>query len=568
MVNRTGHPAAMPDPAVPAVRPPNRRELKVWHTNTAGDVDFSFDFATLRMAHPFQILFANFFEEKTAPLGSWASPVTARSHIYAVRRFARFCNESERHVQSIEALTPGVLNDLQLSWKAKSIFDQMARMLRDQPGLPEKSREILYRRSKKTVARHGSYDPSEIAYVRSKIESMLAEVEDRVVPAAARLRSAVVSSPELAHIVSEVTNDPWLPPMALNRTLNDYRESIITLNGVDETFQSLIPSLFVTKKEVTVMVLAMILEYGWNLSSVVELAAPKPFADPDEASTGQYQLTLEKRRRGGRLQFETRTVPYRNRLRGQDLITRILAITATTRRAAAMFGEAPNRLFVFRAGNAAAGESAFRNLRHFSVQDLERSMPELRGLLSPLRIRKTVNVMEQKLPNQNSDAVHLTRYVLPDKNARRAAAPAIVSGLQNALKTATAGYEGKFAAYGSANPTSETAVASCRDLKHSPIQPDNGPCTSPVLLCLSCPNAVLNPEHLPRVTLLHAALSEVRSAEDPETWNHTWKPTFERLEDIRLNYPTQGEWTKASGHVTTLDREMLPLILGGEFDVR
>ena len=46
----------------------------------------------------------------------------------------------------------------------------------------------------------------------------------------------------------------------------------------------------------------------------------------------------------------------------------------------------------------------------------------------------------------------------------------------------------------------DTATAACLDIMHSPHDIDaGGPCTASFLTCITCPNAVVTPDHVPRI---------------------------------------------------------------------
>lgn len=559
MANRTGR---RPVPAVvqKSKRPALLVGMRVATRTGMPGGEFEYDFSNLACAEPLQRMYAEAFARKLAPGGGWRSPATATSRLNDVRRFAQFCGDYTPEIRTIEAVSVAVLNEFALLTTIGRAMAAAA-IFREEPNLPRLSRDWAHRRSPKVYGKNGSYSVEEIALVRSAVFdhiSGLDETISRSLTLAGDLSVGNFEGAVMRQIIAPVTDMAALDIAYLAYVAKERGSGNKPLS-----LSALRRRVYPTKDDVDILLLGIVLTYGWNLTTVLELHVPQPQVDHRNPNRGVYSLTLEKRRRGQR-RFESRNPVYRNDGSKSDILTLALRITSQARVAydRLQVGASTTRLLVYRSNLT----GAFLVSSSYGSRPLEKKWGEpFKGLLVPARIRKTVNVMEQRTPNQNSRDTHVSTYVLPDKQARKAVEGTIALGIQSALDAAYK-FEGILRSEPAPSGT-ETVFSSCADKFASPFQEDDAACRSSFFACFGCRNAVLTPLHMPRVTLIYGALQELRTAVAAEDWDAVWKPTFERITDIKENRVSRRQWDQAVSAVTAEDRELMRLMLNGDLDV-
>lgn len=539
-------------------RPANRSGLRVWHLGEDGEVDFETDFGSLGLAPELAREFADLFESKTGRGGTWRSPYTCEGQLSRVRHFAKHVTTLPVPPRSASDITVGLLNGYGLTLTRHGLagFRGLIRALTD---LSDSSLSWAQTRTPKSFGKGQSYSIVELRMFRQAIAELLAPIESRIMGGLASLPDASLDpAAEVLRLIFESA-----PPADV---VLAYRRYAIAQRRASQPITSLTVlrhRLHVKRWEAELMALAVVAETGWNLTSVLELQIPVPQAKPDNSRRGHYEILLEKRRRGGRQRFESRIMPFRDEGVHSDLLTRINRMVEPTRNLAEPTALTASRLIVFLGGTYKKGDKP-KGLKHYTGQYLARKWPETVPMPVPGRLRKTINVVERRSANQNSELVHFSRYVMTDEASVVMSAPSIVEGIKSAVEDAERHYSGMFSDHLTAGQ--ETAFTSCSDHFSNPKQIEAGPCRSSFFLCFSCPNAIVASTNLPKITLLHEALIELRTALDPIIWNARWNDTFERVDDLRLRKTTESQWQDAVERTSADDRRIVNLMFEGAFD--
>ncbi|WP_047892509.1 hypothetical protein [Micromonospora sp. RV43] len=188
------------------------------------------------------------------------------------------------------------------------------------------------------------------------------------------------------------------------------------------------------------------------------------------------------------------------------------------------------------------------------------------------RLKKTVDVRTTRaigghLPSStrsNSMQVLFTHYLRGDASVREWGADVVTGALVDAEHNAVQAHARVLATAGDVEDPSNvaaglnisidqaqrlidgdlnTAFAACQDIEHNPV--DNKRCNLSFLLCLSCPNALVTPAHIPALKGLLGWLSEQRERLAEEIWwqrfGLTW---FAITQHIRPKF-TPAEWETA-----------------------
>lgn len=315
------------------------------------------------------------------------------------------------------------------------------------------------------------------------------------------------------------------------------------------TFNHLRGRLFLSKREAWAAQILLCDSFGWNYTTIEELEVPNTVSVD---GTFLYHLKLVKRRRGGSRTIETQSVIDDGPQSTGRLITRIMTITAPGR--ALLSSSDPQRLIVWRP----ARDVGDRRIRFDGAANPPSWAEEFGYHPNFRRMRKTYNVLRGGGPNQNTEETHNSVYVLPEPASHVAAEATIAAGISDVVSRsrdllARIAHED--------TEVDDTAVGSCLDYDHSPFSEEGLPCQASFLMCFGCPNAVIMPRHLPRITFLLRALLSLAGALPPELWESKWRSHFERIQVIKLQHVTAAKWEDASRRVTERDREIVNRVL-------
>jgi len=295
--------------------------------------------------------------------------------------------------------------------------------------------------------------------------------------------------------------------------------------------------------------------------------------DPGEDGHPTYRIPLEKLKRGAGRHYETRNVTDEGANSPGRLITHALQATRFARAVVEQLAPGTDRLIVWRTGRL-DHQSADQD-RHppvgpfrFGIHtDTAAKWAQAAGFHgSPFRRgRRTVIALDRREPTQHSQDTHDRHYVLADTRVQAQAVDVIAAGADDATGHAR---QLVLIAELREQPTPgdvPTATVDCGDFHNSPYPAPDGGCGASFLTCLACPNARVHPGHHSRLAHLHQALTNLRSALPPGTWQTDWGETHARLADLRGKLGA-GVWTRALTQVSEGDRGLINDLLTGVLD--
>lgn len=482
---------------------------------------------------------------------------------YRLRQFAKFCAGLREPPQSVSDLSESLLRSFAAS-SAQTTAMYLASLFRDHPQLPTETCNWAYQRTPKQFGKKGAYTQGEISAMRELVFGKLARIESRLEESLALAQGGADSS-----AVASVLQALLLVPFDYAKVAEAH-EAYVARSGLNvkalraedrpRTVNQIAECVFLKRRDAAVAMLAIILTTGWNLSSVLRLNAVVPQASPGNPDRGMYSITLDKRRRGDASRFESRQMRYVNAGARSDVLTRAIRISAPTRAAMnSLPGVEPTKALFpyFRNGR-------FSIMTSYQSSDFGRAVQS--GTLSPARIRKTVNVAENRGSNQNDEATHFSTYVRPDPFTRTRSASIIADGLQDALDDVHR-FNGALADKAPLS-SDEAVLSSCVDRHSSPFESDASGCLSSFLLCLACPNAVITPAHIPRLVVAWESLSELRTTLPKSRWKALWAPTFGRLLDLKHHRISPQQWETGRLAISEADRMIVAQLLLGDLDVK
>ncbi|MFF0408029.1 hypothetical protein [[Kitasatospora] papulosa] len=554
--------------------------LLVIHSDDQGRTA-RFDFTTLPGPTPFRQSLARLFAARCAPAGTWRSVKTSKGAWWAIRPFTQFLDAHEDAPQDVGDLTAGFWNAWRLSLAPRA-FDytkhsRVAGLLQQDPRLPHAVREAMAKRFVWSARGERAYRPEEFRAIRSAARRTFRPALQRIRENTRRLeewRAGAVGhgTPqwllgEALDVLARTGNVPLKPLKSGGmRAVFRYR-AVLGGTGSLHTWRR----LYLSRKEAAALGVLIAAEFGFNATTICELAVPTVVPDSGPAAGLIYRLSLEKRRRSGRGRFESRNVADMGADSAGRLLSEALEATAPARTALSPRAEA-DRLLVWHETTPHDGQNYPGEIRigpfgfgtdERATKDWGRSVG-LPG--SPMRrLRKTVNVLYRREPGQNSQDTHDRVYVLPEPQVQEAAIPVIADGAVNAWQSAR---RTVFQARITQQPdwNHQSATCGCVDYTNSPFGLPGQSCTASFLMCTACPNARVTPAHHARLAHLHQALGSLRGALEPAVWDADWAEAHARLSDLgqRLG---DAVWSAALAEVTAADRARIDQLLKGDFDL-
>ncbi|MFG3052539.1 hypothetical protein ACGFZP_16485 [Kitasatospora sp. NPDC048239] len=323
--------------------------------------------------------------------------------------------------------------------------------------------------------------------------------------------------------------------------------------------------LYLDRMEATALGVLLMCEFGWNLSVISAMPAPKAAPDPGPDGRPTYRVSVRKVR-GHRRETENATDASADS--PGRLLTQALAATRFARALAHQLAPGTDRLMAWRAhGEQAMRETARRTALGPIRLGLDRNDATLWGKTtgtgSPFRRGRRTVVTERGHALQHTQGVHDRVYVLPDQRVQQQAQPVIAAAADDALQRARSTVALLTA---DADPGHlPTATADCTGTRAAPVPLPGGGCGASFLLCLACENARIHPGHHPRLAHLHQALTNARSVLSTPRWERDWAQARARLEDLRCQVGERA-WTAARRQVTDTDRRIVEALLNGELN--
>lgn len=567
MVNRQRREALPLVAAESRAKQPNQDGLRVWHVDAGtGRKDWEKDFSEINLSQDLLSMFAHVFATRLGPGGSWNSPVTASKKWSNVRQLAKYSESLPTPLRTVGDLSKDLLISFSTRNRVDTSVKQFAHLFRDHPLLPNDARDWAYQREQKKIGKKGAYTEAEMAETRERVFTELAKIETRITESIESAQGPAEPG-SIAAVHQAMLQVPYdhasvtaaYASYAANSGLNSWAKRSAQR---PKTITQVAEMIFLRRRDVAILVLAILINTGWNLSSVLLLKPVQPQANPDNPDRGVYSITLDKRRRGNAARFESRHLRYVNAGARSDVFTRVIRMSAPTRQA---MNNRPDTAAAETLFGFYAKDGRFGVMTTYSSTDMgRRGWPP--GMSSPARIRKTVNVIENRRANQNDEATHFSTYVMPDPLIRQESASIIAAGLEDALADVDR-FKGALAE--NVPLASDDAVLSaCRDKHSSPFISDESGCLSSFLLCLACSNAVITPAHIPRLVVAWDSLNDLRSALPEAQWTAIWAPTFSRLCDLKLSRISPQQWETGRLAISPSDINIVAQLIQGDFDVR
>ncbi|MFG3227605.1 hypothetical protein ACGF07_22875 [Kitasatospora sp. NPDC048194] len=553
----------------------------VQHVAEDGVSKASYDFGQLAVGPRLQREFAEVFAAQAGPDGAWKTLPSSRESWLILLYFSRFLAEQDQVPESLGELAPEIWAAWRLSRMPNSTgsrqIRKVARLLRDHPAVPEETRRLMTRRVPKEKSTETAYSPEEFDEIKLTATRLFR-------PALHRIRANWQHLQDWKAGRFDEGSEDWLVGEALDHLVRTgdtptyigkdgrRRPSFRHRNGLGgNSAEKTWMRLFLSTDEASALMVLIIAAYGWNATPVMELKVPA--ASPDAGGEGQviYRVELEKRRRDQPARYETRNLTDWGADSPGRLITHAIEATAPARAALEHLGAPTDRLIVWRMAQwrdvyGESGAGMFDGNIHAHVWRNWRRQLGDGKTLNLRRLRKTVVIAHQRTPTQHSQDTHDGVYVLPDPRTHADAQPVITAGVEEAVAAAKASFTAQVTR-AETDAASDTATASCSDYTHSPFGTPGLPCRASFLLCMACPNAVVTPRHLPRLSYLLQMLEELKAVLAADVWDQDWREHFERLRDLRKAPDfTDTEWSDALNSVSAKDREVINQLLRKGFD--
>jgi hypothetical protein len=550
----------------------------VVHVSEKGDQRAVYDFSRLPVPAALQRSLAALFARQAGPAGPWRSIASSREAWRLLGSFARWLSALEAPPGDVDQISPAVWNQWRVSRASNVMGDRqvgkVGALLRLDSRLPAGTREATLKRVARRAAAESAYTPEQFERIRQTAAASFRAAWQRVSDNRRHLEAWRSGQ------FTEDTRD-WLLGHALDHLARTgdvpvcIRESdgtrqirgpvMAVLGGSRSEFTW--QRLYLSVTEVVSLAALMVIAYGWNSTTVSELAVPEvlPGTAPGEPVT--YRVELEKRRRRQPHRYETRNLADWGPNAPGRLITRAIEATGPARDLLTAHGTPATRLLAWHVATPllVADRTALIRLGFADSEIRTWRIATGEPELNLRRLRRTVTVLHRREPAQHSQDVHDSVYVLRDPAAREQAAPVIAGGIADALAHAQAVVEARISR-DDRDSQADTATANCGDYTHSPFSPHGSPCRASFLLCLACPNAVITPRHLPRLAYLHQALDALRAILPAGTWDHDWREHHARLAHLKDSTFTPAEWTDALQAVSGADRAVIDALLHRGFD--
>ena len=571
-------PPARVVPARPAVL--HTDTLVVEHRDGDGKV-VRYDFAQLPGPQPLNRSLAEVFADRCARSGGWASHKTSEQAWWALRQFVSWLADQDGPPEDLEALSASDWKRWRLSrpsgTSGRAQLRVVSSLLREHPRVSLAAQEAIAERLSRPKVVEQSFSPAEFTRLSTAARRGFRAAHLRITDNARTLTAwrrgelDAESGPWLlGEELDHLARHGDLAPVAegCERTMRR-RRAAAGFSTVTEFRKR----LFLTGHEATALAVLLTVEYGFNLSAISRLPVPQATSDGGEDEHPLWRLEIHKARRGPGRQFETRNLADFGANSPGRLITQALEATQFARALLAEQHPETDRLMVWRptiqnsTRTSASFGDAFGVLRAGVTPAMGKNWATAERLpSSPFRRgRRTSNVHLRRESGQNTQDTHDSVYVMPDARVQADAIEHIAAGVNDALSSARRAVLSARLRPKADLGDAATVTADCHDIEHSPFTAPGTTCTASFLLCLACANARIHPGHHPRLAHLHRCLEALSSVLDGDRWAARWQSAFERLEDLKAKLGP-AVWAAALEEITDTDRELVDLLLKGNFE--
>jgi hypothetical protein len=581
VTGQRGRRAALPENDHQRLRPRTDDGLVVSHINTRGVVKH-FDFAGLPVAEPFQRSLAALFAARCLP-ATWSTHRSAVNYWGKLSVFARFISEQAEPISDLEDLTAGLIRRWRLALgpeKGRTLWF-VCNLLRDDPRLQSGPvADELARRILQSKSQVQSYESTELDRIKKVARRVFRQALNRIERNARHLERWTGGEFDenssdwlVGEALSVLARDGSMPEYRSKgdpRLVRRYRQAVGGKSAA-ATWQR----LFLTRFEATALAILLMVEFGWNLSVINNLKAPRADPDPVDQGTPTYRVELVKARRGSGGHHETRNVTDDGAKSAGRLITQALRATRFARAAVSQLSPETDVLLTWRTGHRGWTRVYDDYAQPVGVFRFGVSAGDAAALLkdnglpaeSPFqRGRRTVVAVNRREPAQHSEGTFEQKYALRDRRVQRDSVEEIASGIEDALQRARRVMLVAEVTGAPQTGDTETATADCSNPQASPFSEHSITCTASFLLCLACENAHIHPGHHPRLAYLYEAMRSLRSVLTPTTWATQWADHFTRLEELK-SHLGKAVWAEARKQVSESDRLVIDSLLKGELDL-
>jgi len=561
---------------------------------TSGDEVGPFDFSGAPAHGQVRSEVIAAFVTATGPAGRWRSGASMDTAYRTTLAFLRSLDRLNITVTSLSEFGPEAWwrwrADREASNRWPGQVNMMRVLLKDAPEVPPLTRRAMLQRTHKPRQRlYGSYSVAEFERIRRRATELVRTTEARISANSAALEEYLNAGEQDAEptvtiggrlwtrgeLLSELITGGRLEFGAKSRTVQPHVAALLGTGDRHPTY-----ALFPTRTEVLSLMVLLVCDRGYNLSTLHSLTVPD-VASGVGVEDPVLVAHLDKPRRGHRRFFSNSfTGPEARALR------QAMAITDPARQCLARLGhpsdqllingscigvsDHPTRIFVtkeFTNGGAVR--------RWDQIADIRTDSGELLHLHFN-RLRLSEQVINRK-SSQNSDTVSEDVYRRPDALTAHLVEDVILDGQADAVAHAAATVKIRYertldalhlpaaatAAIG--DGSLDTATGACLDFTHSPFTAPGKACTASFLMCLACPNAIATPAHLPRLLTLHEALTNLASV-DPARFELLYREHHTRLQHLLSSRTTEAERVLARATATDADRDMIERLLRRELD--
>lgn len=528
------------------------------------------------------------FVAATGPDGRWRSGASMGTGYRTTLAFLRSLDRLGIAITSLAQFGPEAWwawrADREASNRWPGQVNLMRVLLKDVPEVGPLTRRALAQRTHKPRKRlYGSYTVAEFEAIRRRASELVRATEARIssnTTARQRHNAGEASEQEPTVLIGDL---PWTRGALLERLHAEGRltfgpqarrtaRDVAALLGTGDLHPTY--ALFPTRTELLSVMVLLVCDRGYNLSTLQSLTVPDLASGIDADADDEPVLVahLDKPRRGHRRYFTNSfTGPHARTLR------RAVAITAPARDCLAGLGHLTERLLI--AGTCSGVTGAFTNggavRRWDQIADLTTDHGEALHLHFN-RLRLSEQVINRK-SSQNSDTVSEDIYRRPDALTSHLLQDVILDGQYDAVTHAEQPLRMRYTsdlqelrlpastAKSVADGALDTAVGACLDFTYSPFTPDGQACTASFLMCLACPNAVATPTHLPRLLALQDGLVNLASV-NPTRFDRLYREHHQRLEHLLSTRATEAGRAAARRATSDTDRALVERLLRRDLD--
>lgn len=542
------------------------------------------------------------------PGGRWRTLATVDAAVSAARQLITYLGAEFPGVHSIADFGPEVWwawraeKDRQARWPGQ--VNLMRTVLSESPRLPETTRKAMRAKAvkpRKRLPENDSYSRDEFGRIRSAAKGEVRQALRRIRTNTERLHQYREVGDVGDGITFKVSGSQWrtgslLEYLSRNGMLpSQYLANRVVLKGcfdlagVSNPAQALFPSI----REIYCLMVLLVCERGFNLSVMDNLTETSFRASDGASEDSIYTVNTDKPRRG--------TKRYSAEILAGEagkLWENAVRLTAPCRTTLAVLGTPSEKLLIAHRHKNLVDGGPFR--QEWLTAGIGDHYLADAGLLaddgtqlrvSLRRLRLSEQVLNQHA-RQNSESVSEDTYRTPDPATAEGAADTIVDGQADAVAHAKATVtirsmtaaevtaarrdpETAATKLGIPVPTLklllagnlDTATTACTDFLNSPFAATAGqPCPASFFACFTCTNAVITPEHLPRLVTLLDALDNVATLVSPARWESDYRDHYARLQAILDQNATKAEIGDARRHVTDTDRDIVTALIGRNLD--